>query len=67
MGEAKRRRDAAGVRDERSARDVDAAEQLEIRCIERHRNGTALVQRRRGIGIDTGMDELQRWVDGGGV
>jgi hypothetical protein len=59
MGEAKRRR---GAKDERTAGDKAEASRDELWRIECHRNGTALVQRRRCIGIDTSFREVERWV-----
>lgn len=51
MGEAKRRRDAAGVKDERTASDIERARQDELWRIERHKNGHALADRLYGSGI----------------
>lgn len=67
MGEAKRRRDARGVKDERTTADIEAARREELRRIERHRIGTALVQRRRCIGIDTRFAEIRARVEAGDV
>lgn len=51
MGEAKRRRDAKGVTDERTNRDRDVALKEELWRIERQRNGYALKYRLSGSGI----------------
>jgi hypothetical protein len=67
MGDARRRRAARGVTDERTSQEVDAARLEELRRIERHRTGTALVQRRRGIGIDTPFAEVRARVERGDV
>lgn len=51
MGEAKRRRDANGVTDERTARERDYALKYEQWRIERQRNGEALAERLYASGI----------------
>lgn len=47
MGEAKRRRDARGVTDERTSTEIEAARLDELRRIERHTSGRALRDRLR--------------------
>lgn len=51
MGEAKRRRDANGVKDERTPEQIEDARQDELYRMQRHRDGTALETRLYGSGI----------------
>ena len=49
MGEAKRRREASGVQDERTSLDRKHALEMERWRIERQRNGEALKERQFGV------------------
>lgn len=49
MGDAKRRRDAKGVTDERTTREHEQALKDELWRIRRHKNGQALEDRRYGV------------------
>ena len=49
MGDAKRRREALGVKDERTANDREQARKEELCRIERHQNGAALAERQYGV------------------
>jgi hypothetical protein len=60
MGEAKRRRDAIGVTDERTKSDRDDAYAMEVYRIERQRNGNALADRLLGIGISVDLMRQDR-------
>ena len=51
MGEAKRRRDAKGVTDERTEREREQALENELWRIKRHKNGQALADRLHGSGV----------------
>lgn len=51
MGEAKRRRDASGVTDERTLEQIEQARKDELWRIERQRNGEALEDRLWGSGL----------------